>query len=179
MKCVLVQKQCRSNTLSTEATPCKQTVLAAVVLTLIMTPTFLSLELLQKRQKTDSIIEPIEACAPCHEKIASVFLYSTSWTESAGICIRSQQLTLHSALSLTFANTLTAACMCRQRHISLSGWHLLLLNICSTKRGSNSLQNHADTSTAVLSLPSPDTLLLPFSLDSYGPLHLQNLHTTL
>jgi hypothetical protein len=34
---------------------------------------------------------------------------------------------VHSALSLAFANTLTPACMCRQRLISLSGCQLLHL----------------------------------------------------
>jgi hypothetical protein len=58
---------------------------------------------------------------------APAHYYSKSWTESAGICIRSQQLAVHSALSLAFVNTLTPACMCRQRLISLSGCQLLHL----------------------------------------------------
>jgi hypothetical protein len=41
-----------------------------------------------------------------------------------------QQLTVHSALSLAFANTLAPACMCGQRHISSSVCHLS--NLTST-----------------------------------------------
>jgi hypothetical protein len=60
----------------------------------------------------------------------ALFLYSTSWTESAGICIRSQQLTVHSC-------TLTSVCehayTCLHVSISLSGCQLLHLTSTHAK----------------------------------------------